>query len=69
MTYDLGVNKAHEEFDFSMFFGLIKYKFIFSNIRYPEPTLDLEDTKIKFTDMFKRPMLKVKFPGIKKWKI
>jgi len=69
LTYDLGINKLKEDYEFAFLFGLIKYKIEFNNIHYPEPELDLSKTKIQFTDMFHRPMLKVKFPGIKLWQI
>lgn len=53
----------------SLLFGLLKYHFEFTNIHYKEPTLDLKNTKIDFTDIFHHPMLKVHFPAIKKWHI
>jgi hypothetical protein len=31
--------------------------------------MDLKDTKIHFTNLFKRPMLKVYLPAIESWKI
>lgn len=69
LEYDLGINQKKEEFDMSMLFGLLNYHFEFTNIHYEQPTLDLKDTKIKFMDVFHRPMMRVKFPGIKSWKL
>jgi hypothetical protein len=69
ITYDIGLNRLKEEWDMSMLFGMWEYHFEFTNIHYNQPTMDLAHTKIDFTDLFKRPMLKVKFPGFKNWKI
>lgn len=64
ITYDLGINKKKEEWDMGLLFGLLKYHIEFSDIHYAEPTLDLRDTRILFTDLFDRPMLKVHFPAL-----
>jgi hypothetical protein len=69
LTYDIGINKKEEIWDVNMLFGMLKYHIDFFDIRYKEPSLDLKNTKIHFTDMFNRPMLKVKFPGVKHWMI
>ena len=69
LTYDIGINKKKEEWDFSALFGLINYHVNFSNIHYPEPSLDFSKVRIKFTDFFERPMLKVHFPAITSWRV
>lgn len=65
----MGINNLKEEWDMSVLFGLLKYHFEFTNIHYKQPVMDFENTHFKFTDLFHRPMLKVKFPTLKHWKI
>jgi hypothetical protein len=58
-----------ETYDLNIFFGLLKYHFVWSDIKYDEPTLDLLDTSITFEDKMQKHMLKVNFPAIEYWKI
>lgn len=68
LTYDIDLNKK-TELDMSMMMGWWVYHFIFEDVRYDIPKLDMRDTKIRFTDMFDHPMLKVNIPALKSWKI
>jgi hypothetical protein len=52
ITYDIGLNNLKEEWDMSMLFGLWNYHFEFTNIHYNQPTMDMLDTKVSFTDLF-----------------
>lgn len=47
LTYDMKLAKT-EEYDFKLLFGLLKYHFIWENITYEQPTMDLLDTNIIF---------------------
>jgi len=38
----------HYDWEFKFFFGLVKYKMMFTNIRYDPPDLDIRDTEILF---------------------
>ena len=68
LEYDLDLSKK-TEWDLSMLMGFWTYHFIFENVRYDIPNLDLYDTKFRFTNMFDHPMLKVNCPALKSWKI
>lgn len=69
LAYDVPFSKIKEEYDLKLLFGLWTYHYEFTNIHFPEPKLELKDTKIKFTDFYDRPMLKVSSPTVKEWKI
>jgi hypothetical protein len=58
-----------EEWDLNIFFGLLKYHFVWSDITYDEPILDILDTTVNFEDKMGKHMLKVNFPALEYWKI
>lgn len=68
ITYDLPLKK-NEHFELKTLFGLWNYHIDYTNIRYKQPEFDMLDTKIEFTDIFGKQMLKVDMPTFKYWKI
>jgi len=51
ITYDAHL-KETEKYELRLFFGLLKYHFTWSKIRYDQPTMDMLDTKIIFENKF-----------------
>jgi hypothetical protein len=68
ITYDLKLAET-EHWTFKTLFGLLKYHWTWTDIRYDQPDLDMIDTKIEFTDILDKQMLKVNFATMKYWKI
>ena len=56
-------------YDFHILFGLLHYKFDWTDITYSNADLDIADVDIKLQRNFDKSLLNVQFPAIKHWEI
>ena len=60
------------EYKFDNGMGLLDWRFVWSDITYSQPKLDILDIDLKLRDphyISKRPVVNLNFPAIKEWTI
>ena len=57
------------EYKFDNGIGLLDWHFVWSNITYSTPKLDIVDIDVKLTAGHHQPLVSLEFPAIEEWEI